>query len=332
MAFAALGGGSKPAAAEVQVSKGINTALPDAQLKDDKKEPDKMSLYDQAQKLLKDSAENKAATLAAANRAGNLATGQADATEAEINSKLAQINAQVKAPVVAPARSLEISKSEPAPDLALNSDVARLERLMQSMKEPSGEDQEIQQLGSLMDKILAIQNPELVKSPVASDEVPDSIFRAIPAAVSGPVKVRQGSVIELRLLDSATVSGQFLPAGHAVFGVADFSNQRITLEVDNIRLGTSIIPVSLSTYDRRDGMRGINAPEALLSEAVGAGSVDAMSSIGLTGFDQNLGTQIAGAGLSAAKGLLSKKIKRLKQKLDTGYPVLLRDNSRKLKK
>lgn len=78
-------------------------------------------------------------------------------------------------------------------------------------------------------------------------------------------------------------------------------------------------------------MRGINAPEALLSEAVGSGSVDAMNnSIGFSGFD--LGTQIAGAGLGAAKGLLSKKIRRVKQKISSGYPVLLRGNTRKVKK
>ena len=161
---------------------------------------------------------------------------------------------------------------------------------------------------------------------------PDSIFRAIPAYVVGPVKVTQGSVIELRLLDSVTINGQFLAKGHSVYGVAEFSNQRIALEIKNIRLGTSIIPVSFSTYDKRDGMKGINAPEALLADAVGAGSVDAVSGIGLMGIDQNLGTQIAGAGLGAAKGLLSKKVKRAKQKLDSGYPVLLRDNTRKVKK
>lgn len=333
MAFAALGGGSKPLVGEVQVGAGLNTVLPDAQL-NGTNDQDKMSLYEQAQKLLKDSTDSDVGLLAAdveGSLNGSSGAGKADAAEVEINRKLAQINAQVNAPATMPISSVRAVKPAVISDLSLGADVARLEKLMQTMKESGGsEDPEMQQLNSMMDKIIAIQNPDLVKPANVVPAVPDSLFRAIPAVVAGPVKAIQGSVIELKLLDSVTINGQFLPAGHAVFGLAEFSNQRIGLEIRNIRLGTSIIPVSLSTYDKRDGMRGINAPEALLSEAVGSGSVDAMNSIGLSGFD--LGTQIAGAGLGAAKGLLSKKIRRVKQKLDSGYPVLLRDNSRKLKK
>ena len=325
MAFLALGGGSKPPVAEVELSKGLNTVLPDAQLKG-KNDADKMSLYEHAQKLLADSADQNGVGLIV----HDVAAGKTEATELAIGSRLAQIQAQVNAPAVAPAVSVKTSAVHSG-DPAMSADVARLEKLMQGMKAGAGEeDPEMVQLNSMMDKILAIQNPELMRPALAAPPAPDSLFRAVPAEVITKGKVTQGSVIELRLLDSVSVSGQLLPAGHSVFGVAEFSNQRITLEIRNVRLGTSIIPVSLSTYDKRDGMKGINAPEALLSEAVGSGSVDAMNSIGISGFD--LGTQIAGAGIGAAKGLLSKKIKRVKQKIDAGYPVLLRDNGRKASK
>jgi hypothetical protein len=49
------------------------------------------------------------------------------------------------------------------------------------------------------------------------------------------------------------------------------------------------------------------------------------------GIDQGLTTQFAGAGLDAAKSLFTKRLKRIKQKLKAGYPVLLRDNTKKLK-
>jgi len=322
MAFWALGGGSKPPVAEVELNKGLNTALPDAQLKG-KNDADKMSLYEQAQKLLADSAKQAGVGLIAPG----VDAGKADATESAINSRLAQIQAQVNSPAVLPVTQVKASVV-PAGDPAMSADVARLEKLMEGMKAGAGEDDpEMVQLNSMMDKILAIQNPELVRPALTAPPAPDSLFRAVPAEVMTSGKVTQGSVIELRLLDSARINGQLLLKGHSVFGVAEFSNQRIALEIRNVRLGTSIIPVSLSTYDKRDGMKGINAPEALLSEAVGSGSVDAMNSIGFTGFD--LGTQIAGAGLGAAKGLLSKKIRRVKQKIAAGYPVLLRDNSRR---
>jgi Conjugative transposon, TraM len=46
----------------------------------------------------------------------------------------------------------------------------------------------------------------------------------------------------------------------------------------------------------------------------------------MIGFDQSLATQVAGAGLDAAKSLLNKKVRRIKVKLKAGYPILLRDN------
>jgi len=328
MGFWALGGGSKNTVTAVQSGHGLNTVLPDAELKA-KEEPDKMSLYDQAQR---DSVKlNRSGLYTASSNLGIEGRGfKTDPAELAISSRLAQINAQVNAPAVVP--SVAAISPGSAADLSLTADVSRLEKLMQHMKESSGEeDPEMLQLNNMMDKILAIQNPGLVRPAVSVHPVSDSLFRAIPALVVGPVKVTQGSVIELRLLDSITINGQLLLKGHSVFGIAEFSNQRIALEIRNIRLGTSIIPVSLSTYDKRDGMSGINAPEALLAEAVSSGTMDAMGSVGLMGFDQNLGMQVAGAGLNAAKGLLSKKIKRVKQKLAAGYPVLLRDNSRKAK-
>ena len=331
MGFWALGGGSKTTVTAVQSSRGLNMMLPDAELKV-KDGPDKMSLYDQAQrdsaKLVRSGVYTESSSLVLTGEGRSFKT---DPAELAISNRLAQINAQANAPAVVP--SVSTVSPGAAADPSLTGDVDRLEKLMQNMKESSGaEDPEMQQLNSMMDKILAIQNPALVTPAVTVLPVSDSLFRTIPALVVGPVKVTQGSVIELRLQDSVTINGQLLLKGHSVFGIAEFSNQRIALEIRNIRLGTSIIPVSLSIYDKRDGMRGINAPEALLAEAVGSASVGVMGSVGLMGFDQNLGTQVAGAGLNAAKGLLSKKINRVKQKLAAGYPVLLRDNSRKLKK
>lgn len=72
---------------------------------------------------------------------------------------------------------------------------------------------------------------------------------------------------------------------------------------------------------------GINAPEAVLSDAVNSGVIDAAGSFGISGFD--LPSQLAGAGIDAARSLLTKRLKRIKQPLKSGYQVLLRDNTRK---
>ena len=309
---------------------GINTALPDAQL--EKEEPiDKMAYYEKARQ---DSAHSNASGLnSAAEKLGF--TKPEDARTRQINEKLAAINSVISTPYTAPKSTLPppviAGYSNAAP---ISKDVDRLESLMKGMQTESGAgDPEMDQLSAMMDKLIAVQNPELarqlLKKNASVTASPDSLFKAIPAVVAANQKARQGSVVELRLLDTVVLNGVTIPKGHSIFGLAAFSNQRLNLEIKNIRLGSSVIPVNLTVYDKRDAMSGINAPEALLTDALNTGSTDAIGSVGISGFD--LTTQIAGAGIDAAKTLLTKKIKRVKQNLKAGYPVLLRDNTRKIR-
>ncbi len=322
--FYALGGGSGLDEREASAPKGINTALPDAQFKG--KEPaDKMEIYKQV--------GADTGRLGGLNKiAGKFGLSvDEDPQTAQIKEKLSAINREINSPYVPPKSDAGVSAIGTTASVPISKDVDKLEALMKNMKEDHGdEDPEMTQLNAMMDKLIAVQNPDLARQIYKKPEVisgSDTLFKAIPAVIAVNQKARQGSVVELRLLDTVRLNGVVLPKGHAVFGLAAFSNQRLNLEIKNIRLGNQVVPVNLTVYDKRDAMVGINAPEALLSDAVGAGATDAMGSVGVSGFD--LTTQIAGAGLDAAKSLLTKKIRRVKQNLKAGYPLLIRDNSKK---
>lgn len=316
---------------------GINTALPDAVVKE--KDPvDKMAYYDQAKK---DSARRDTGGLVSAASKLGFGGKPEDEQTRRINEKLSAINQALGAAPAAGAGvgiggGLPVGSYQPKYSSGAgigNKEVDKLESLMKNMSSAKDRDPEMEQLGSMMDKLLALQNPALagalLKPAVGDALVPDSLFKAVPAEVTVSQRIKQGSVVELRLLDTLVVSGQFIFPGQLVYGLASFTNQRLNLEIKNIRLGTSIVPVNLTVFDRRDGMAGINAPEALVRDAVTGGISSASGSIGITGFD--LGTQLAGAGIDAARSLLNKKMSRLRQRLVAGYPLLLRDNSRKLK-
>ncbi len=325
LAFYALGGGNKAATENTASAKGINTILPDAQFK--KVVPtDKMAIYELTKNDTAHADQNSIKEVA-----GQLGFSEVNEPQTkQIQSKLAAINREISTPV-RPSKSYADAGRGPAPDNApVSKDISRLEGLMKNMQQNgSDNDPEMAQLNTLMDKILAAQNPGRAKERqvIPGTAVPDSLFKAIPAVIEGNQKATEGSVVKLRLLDTITLNGQLIPKGYFIYGLAAFSNQRLNLEIKNIRLGTSIIPVSLTVFDKTDAMVGINAPDALLTDAVNTGSTDAIGSIGL-GFDQSLTTQIAGAGIDAAKGLLTKKLKRIKQKLKAGYPLLLRINKR----
>jgi len=209
-----------------------------------------------------------------------------------------------------------------------SADLERLEKLLKQKQDNKAPDPEMAQLNTMLDKIMQLQNPALAKAAPAiggSGTVKDSTFRAIPALIDGNQKVKPGGVVKLRLADSVRIGAYTFPKGQALSGSCSVMNQRLLLEIKNVRIGTSIMPVNLTVFSL-DGMPGINAPEAELGEAAGNGVTNGLNSMEFIGMDQSLSTQAASAGISAAKELLGKKVKRIRVKLHGGQQVLLRVN------
>jgi hypothetical protein len=331
MAFWALGGGkdsSKPV--NPIAERGIDLVLPSAQFKGDKPK-DKLEIYQAAAKdtqattgavsksFVQDMGfDPKKATTGDAPTTANLGdpelSSKADQQSAKIQAKLAQLNRQINQPQVT-------SYSSQAPD----PEVKRLHQMMKSMKSAGGEDPEMKQLSNMLTKIQAIQNPEAANAQTNKKEASESAFRAISAIVDGKQKVKDGAAVKLKLTDSVTLKSQFLPKGQEVYGVCQISNQRLLLTIQNIRLDKQIIPVNLTVFSL-DGMPGIPAPEAELGGAAGNGADNAIQNMQFLSMDQSLGAQAAAGGVNAAKGLFSKKVKKIKVKLSDKYPVLLKIN------
>ncbi|MDB5937288.1 MAG: hypothetical protein JWQ01_4632 [Massilia sp.] len=335
MAFWALGGGrdsGKAAAATPQ--KGIDMALPSAQFKDNK-DKDKMDIYQSAGKDTsktqdgvsksfiqamgfdsKTAAPTDSAKISRANEP--VYANTADRQSARIQAKLAQINRQINQP----QQGSYASQTTPGPD------IRRLNKMMKAINTDSGEDPEMKQLNNMLTKIQAIQNPESVKPKAIQKTVNDSAFQAIPAVIDGKQKVMNGGTVRLKLTDSVKLRGVELPKGQLLFGACQVTNQRLLLTIQNIRIGKDILPADLTVFSL-DGLPGIPAPEAELSGAAGDGANNAIESMQFLSMDQSLSTQAAAGGINAAKGLFSKKVKKIKVKLQDNFAVLLRDNTRK---
>jgi hypothetical protein len=330
MAFWALGGGKDTAKASEPIpNRGIDMALPSAQFKDNKQK-DKMDIYQAAGKdtaTTKDGVSKSfvqsmgfdpkaiSADSAKINKATNASVPtNADQQSARIEAKLAQLNRQISQP-----QSETYSAQAPDPE------VKRLHKMMKSMRSSSAEDPEMKQLSNMLTKIQAIQNPDAVAAQVNKKKASESAFRAISAIVDGKQKVKDGAAVKLKLTDSVTLKNQFLPKGQEVFGVCQVGNQRLLLTIQTIRLDKQIIPVNLTVFSL-DGMPGIPAPEAELGGAAGNGADNAIQNMQFLSMDQSLGAQAAAGGVNAAKGLFSKKVKKIKVKLSDKYPVLLKIN------
>lgn len=322
MAFWALGGG-KAAANKQVTAKGIDMTLPEAQFKKDQKQ-DKLSVY---QASTRDSAKSgvskefiKALGMKNADSAkiNKLTTRlDADKSAARIQSTLAQINRQISQPTASP------TGTDPQAEES-DKKIRQLRQLMKSVQTGDQEDPQMTQLSKMLTQIQQIQNPVTVK-PVERSLADTKSFKAIPAIIDGKQKVLNGGAVKLKLADTVTIKNQLLPKGQELYGVCQVANQRLLLTIQNIRIAAQIIPVNLTVFSL-DGMPGIPAPEAELGGAAGTGADDAVQSMQILSMDASLGAQAAAGGINAAKGLFSKKIKKIKVKLKDSYPVLLKIN------
>ena len=335
--FWVLGGGKTNAAnAQANQPKGFNTQLPDARLKNDSS-LNKLSYYDRAaadsvklkQQMKSDpyyhagaksdssglyfSVKDKPSWLQSSSPAGS---NNPAANEAKIYQRLSQLQAVV-------------NKSD-KPSAGFPEKTTEMATLAAVPKNAAGtEDPELKQMNGLLEKILDIQHPERTKAKADSSgsKTENQRFKAIPAVIDGNQKIIQGTVIRLKLLDSVTIGGQLFPKGQLVYGSGDLYNQRFTLNIRSTHIGYQIFPVDLTVFDMTDGLEGINVPEAVTGDAVKEGALSGAEGVQFMSLDPSLTTQLAGAGLNMAKGLFSKKIKRIKAKLKDGHPLLLRDNT-----
>jgi hypothetical protein len=319
LGFWALGGG-KGKVEKTIVSKGLNTALPEANFKNEKPQ-DKLSLYDQQKDDDSLAFPKEFAELAGIGE-GSTPKDQED----KIEEKLGQIQREINKPEEKQAQKSSYASLKPQVS-SMSADVQRLEYLMKNLQSGDEEDSEMKQLSSVMDKILDLQYPERVKERYKSILVspPDSLYKGIPAVIAEDQKVREGSVVKLKLADSIRIKGYLIPKGHLIYGAARMTNQRLLLEITTVRLGNAILPVSFTVFDT-DAMAGINVPEALVEEAARGGAVDAISDLQVFSTDPSVGAQVASSGINAARSLLRKRVKRVKVKLKADYPVLLRNN------
>ncbi|MEJ5996624.1 conjugative transposon protein TraM [Pedobacter sp. Du54] len=328
MPFLALafyaGGGGRGSGDAVASSKGINTALPDANFKSE--EPvDKMGFYAKGEK-------DTSGSNGISGLAGKMGfNGAEDAKTAEINTKLAALNKEINSPpesvTMGGAKSSASSQAQKNSNGNISGDVDRLEMLMKSMKQDMGADPEMEQMNAMLEKLLDIQNPGRAQQKVVAKIYGDGAekeFLAVPAEIASSGKAVQGSTIRLRLLDSVVLKNVVIPKGHEVFGLCRLVNQRLLLDIKSIRLKELIIPVELTMYGM-DGMPGLEAKDAVFGDVASGGAVDAVGGISVYGLD-GIGGQVAGAGIDAAKSLFSRKVRVVRVKLKAGEKVLLRNN------
>jgi conjugative transposon TraM protein len=156
----------------------------------------------------------------------------------------------------------------------------------------------------------------------------DLMQNAVEAVIHETQTIVNGATVKFRLMNDIFVSGIKIPKDNFLFGVASLKGERLTIKINSIRYNNSLFPVDLSVYDL-DGLIGIYIPGAINRDVAKASADRSMQTLGVANLDDSWGSQAAGAGIEAAKSLLSKKVKMIKVIVKAGYQVLLRDEKQK---
>ncbi|MFP9097778.1 conjugative transposon protein TraM [Flavobacterium sp. RHBU_24] len=250
------------------------------------------------------------------------------------------------------AELLEPTDSESQPDSELQQlsgmlesilDLQYPERMEQKVKEQSAKNR------GLVYAVGNVQEPEVVGSLRSADLGTQATFgatfqhtgfygleagrgsiqdNAVRATVPETQTVVNGSTVKLLLMQDIFVNGTKIPKNTFVYGMASLKGERLAIEITTIRYGASLFPVELTVYDL-DGMAGVYIPGAINRDVAKSSAERSAQTLGITTLDDSWGAQAAGAGIEAAKGLFSKKVKLIKVTLKAGYSVLLRDGKQK---
>lgn len=377
LAFWALGGG-KGEGEKQTVSEGLNLQLPNPRVKDLKDET-KLTFYQTAEKdsakireeikndplfqksFLDDSVLLDDTDSFSFKSIPDETANYSDPNEQKVYRKLRELNKQLHTDNTK-ISSPEISQDEEA---SYNEDgVDRLENLMQNMHNDSGNDPELSQLNSMMEKILDIQHPERVKARSVSKESNNQIFKiakvgehasitlldtvmqegnedgffgledtnnfkeqnAIEALIHENQAIVSGSVIKMRLLNDIYVNGDLITKGNFIYGISTISGERLQIQINSIKCGQSLYPVHLEVYDM-DGLPGIYIPGAITRDAAKQSYERSLQSINMSSFDPSVKAQLTTAGIDAAKNLMSRKAKQIKVFVKAGYRILLRQKT-----
>ncbi|RXK86984.1 conjugative transposon protein TraM [Filimonas effusa] len=156
----------------------------------------------------------------------------------------------------------------------------------------------------------------------------NAVLNAIEAVVHETQTIVSGATLKLRLTNDVFINGVHIPAGHFVYGIVSLNGERLLVNIKTIGYNNTIFPVALSVYDM-DGMEGMYMPGTITRDVMKQSTDRTIQSLGLSSLDPSIGAQAAGAGIEAAKNLLSKKVKLVKVTVKAGYSVLLRDGNSK---
>jgi conjugative transposon TraM protein len=206
--------------------------------------------------------------------------------------------------------------------------------MLRALNQKNEPDPKIAELNNMLDKVMAIQHPELRKDSGQKNIMSKSEDlhittvsgdNSITAVIPEKQTLVSGATIRLRTTDSFRIGKIRIPSDQLIYGVVSLSNERLRIIIKTLRAGNNILPINLEVFDM-DGLAGLYIPGSISRDVSKESFDQGMNGIGLSAFDPSIGAQAASAGIQAAKTLISRKVKLVRVTIEDGYQVLLKES------
>lgn len=146
----------------------------------------------------------------------------------------------------------------------------------------------------------------------------------IEVIVSGDQQITNGSTIKLITLQEISLSGNIkIKKGTALFGVVELKQDRITVEIQSVRINNSIYDLKKTVYDR-DGLPGIYVPLNIKAEAAKEATGAAVADMNVTATGGDILSTGVNAVSSAAKSVFMRKNNQIVVTVKSNYKLYLK--------
>lgn len=158
---------------------------------------------------------------------------------------------------------------------------------------------------------------------LTSEEGSGTDANTLPAVIHESQEVVTGSLVKMRLTESAVVNGHQLAANTFIYGKCSLAGERLNITIETLKSGSSIFPAALEVYDV-DGLEGLHIPGAITRDASKQAGADALGATDMMSMSADPATAAAGVAVNAVKGLGQKRIRLVKVRLKAGYNLMLK--------
>ncbi|MBF9239833.1 conjugative transposon protein TraM [Hymenobacter sp. BT683] len=145
----------------------------------------------------------------------------------------------------------------------------------------------------------------------------------LPAVIHESQEVVSGSLVKMRLTESAVINGHQLPANTFIYGKCSLAGERLSIAIETLKSGNSVFPAALEVYDV-DGLEGLHIPGAITRDAAKQAGAEGLGAADMMTLSADPALAAAGVAVSAVKGLGQKKLRLVKVRLKAGYQVMLK--------